>query len=76
MKRNTEVGEDLADARQKPWLIERDKLQKRLSFRVGRQEIDLGIYRKVTQLSGWRRGCGGCQVRCVMACSSPWRIAS
>ena len=49
MKRNTEVGEHLADAGEQPWLIERNQLEKRFSIGMGRQEIHLCRHREVTQ---------------------------
>jgi hypothetical protein len=64
-----------AHAGQQPWLIERDQLQERFSVGMRRQEIDLGIDGKVAQFGRLTTRLR-CQLRCVIACSRPKRIAS
>ena len=49
MKRNSQIGKNLADAGEQPWLVERNQLKERFTVGMGRQEIDLGIHGKVAQ---------------------------
>ena len=47
VKRNSQIGKDLADAGEQTWLIQGNELQERFTIGVGRQKIDLGIDGKV-----------------------------